>query len=128
MIHNQTNRLSVWLSLVCFSIHRARRHRGKLFWFLIPVTLFVSEVICCQLTGLIGMAGRVFWGGMRSSCTCTLGSCTGCEAYPHSLLRLSQEERPFWQTASLTKASPRVQKGADKALLALKTWLQYKSH
>lgn len=29
--------------------------------------------------------------------------------------------------APLTKASPRVQKGADKALLALQTWLQYKS-
>ncbi len=30
----------------------------------------------------------VFWGGMRSSCTCTLGSWTRCGAYPHSLVRL----------------------------------------
>lgn len=65
----------------------------------------------------------LFWGGgMRSSRTCTLGSWTKCGAYPHSLQTLQREDRLFWQTAPSAKASSRVQREADKALLALKIW------
>lgn len=39
----------------------------------------------------------------------------------------SEKKGQFWQKAPLTKSSPRVQKGADKALLALRIWPQYKS-
>lgn len=50
-------------------------------------TLLVSKVMCCQLTGLIGMEGRRSLGGTRSSSTSTLGSGMVCGAYSRSLLR-----------------------------------------
>lgn len=80
--------LTYWQNLAFSCIYGARPHWVKLFLYLILLTLFMNKVICCQLTGLIGMEGKWSFGeGMRSSCTCTLGSWTRCGAYPHSLLR-----------------------------------------
>lgn len=80
--------LTYWQNLAFSCIYWARPHWVKLFLYLILLTLFMNKVICCQLTGLIGMEGKWSFGeGMRSSCTCTLGSWTRCGAYPHSLLR-----------------------------------------
>lgn len=80
--------LTHWQNLAFSCIYGARPHWVKLFLYLILLTLFMNKVICCQLTGLIGMEGKWSFGeGMRSSCTCTLGSWTRCGAYPHSLLR-----------------------------------------
>lgn len=80
--------LTYWQNLAFSCIYRARPHWVKLFLYLILLTLLMNKVICCQLTGLIGMEGKWSFGeGMRSSCTCTLGSWTRCGAYPHSLLR-----------------------------------------
>lgn len=59
---NQTNRLSDWQNPVFSSIYGARPHWVKLFWYLILLTLLASKVICCQLTGLIGMDGRRSFG------------------------------------------------------------------
>lgn len=64
---------------------------------------------------------------MRGSHTCTLGSWARCGAYPHSLPRLKQEERLYSRRPPLSDASPKVQKGAGKVLLALETWLRNKS-
>lgn len=80
--------LTYWQNLAFSCLYGARPHWVKLFLYLILLTLFMNKVICCQLTGLIGMEGKWSFGeGMRSSCTCTLGSWTRCGAYPHSLLR-----------------------------------------
>lgn len=80
--------LTYWQNLAFSCIYGARPHWVKLFLYLILLTLFMNKVICCQLTGLIGMEGKWSFGeGMRSSCTYTLGSWTRCGAYPHSLLR-----------------------------------------
>lgn len=80
--------LTYWQNLAFSCIYGARPHWVKLFLYLILLTLFMNKVICCQLTGLIGMEGKWSFGeGMRSSCTCILGSWTRCGAYPHSLLR-----------------------------------------
>lgn len=80
--------LTYWQNLAFSCIYGARPHWVKLFLYLILLTLFMNKVICCQLTGLIGMEGKWSFGeGMRSSCTCTLGSWTRCGAYPHSLLK-----------------------------------------
>lgn len=80
--------LTYWQNLAFSCIYGARPHWVKLFLYLILLTLFMNKVICCQLSGLIGMEGKWSFGeGMRSSCTCTLGSWTRCGAYPHSLLR-----------------------------------------
>lgn len=59
---NQANRFSDWQKLVFSSMYGARQHSLKLFRYLIPLTLLVSKVICCQLTGLIGMEGRQSFG------------------------------------------------------------------
>lgn len=80
--------LTYWQNLAFSCIYGARPHWVKLFLYLILLTLFMNKVICCQLTGLIGMEGKWSFGeGMRSSCTCRLGSWTRCGAYPHSLLK-----------------------------------------
>lgn len=55
---SHTNRLSDRQDPVLSSIDGARQHWVKLFWYLILLTLLVRKVICCQLTGLIGMEGR----------------------------------------------------------------------
>lgn len=59
---DQTNRFTDWQNPVFSSIYVARQPWVKLFWYLILLTLLVSKVICCQLTGLIGMEGRQSFG------------------------------------------------------------------
>lgn len=47
-----------WQNPVISSIYGTRPHWVAVFWYLILLTLLMSKVICCQLTGLIGMECR----------------------------------------------------------------------
>lgn len=56
---NQTNKVWQPSSFLHFW---SQATLGEAVWYLILLTLLVSKVICCQLTGLIGMAGSRSFG------------------------------------------------------------------